>query len=99
MTGLGERVTSTTYPFFSINIPLPSKFTTGECETSGGTRMAMMDESGMTMGRKERECGQMGVISIAGTEGWTMDPPDEAEKAEEPVAEAMIMPHPCTRVV
>lgn len=31
--------------------------------------------AGTTMGLKESECGQMGVIMIAGTLGWIMEAP------------------------
>ena len=34
------------------------------------------------MGRKERECGQMGVMRKHGTWGWTMDPPAESWAGE-----------------
>jgi hypothetical protein len=37
------------------------------------------------MGRKDRECGQMGVSSMAGTLGCTMEPPADTEYAVLPV--------------
>ncbi len=36
-----------------------------------------VDVDGTRIGRKEIECGQMGVINIAGTRGCTIDPPAE----------------------
>lgn len=31
--------------------------------------------AGTTIGRKDKECGQIGQITIAGTFGWTIDAP------------------------
>jgi hypothetical protein len=38
-------------------------------------RSESTDESGKSKGRKERECGQMGVMSSAWMPGCTMLPP------------------------
>ena len=42
---------------------------------SSATLSSTSTESGRTTGRKERVCGQMGVMRMAGTFGWTMEPP------------------------
>lgn len=54
-TGEAERVTTISWFLRSITIPLPSKVTIGVCFTSGGMRMATVEESGTISGRKERE--------------------------------------------
>lgn len=41
--------------------------------------------AGTTMGLKERECGQMGVIMMAGTFGWIIDAPAATAYAVLPV--------------
>lgn len=46
--------------------------------------------------RKDRECGQIGVNRMAGTMGWTMDPPAATEYAVLPVGVASITPSACT---
>ena len=40
----------------------------------GGTRTVSRELSGTMRGRKDRECGLMGVMSVHGTDGATMDP-------------------------
>ena len=35
--------------------------------------------AGTTIGRNESECGQMGVMRMAGTLGWIMEAPAAAE--------------------
>jgi hypothetical protein len=50
------------------------------------------------IGRKERECGQMGVRRIAGISGWTREPPAEREYAVEPVGVEKIQPSAWTTV-
>ena len=42
------------------------------------------DESGSSKGRKESVCAQMGVSKMAGTDGWTIDPPAAREYAVDP---------------
>ena len=44
------------------------------------------------MGRKLSECGQTGVMTMAGTLGCTMEPPAAAAYAVLPVGVAMIRP-------
>ena len=36
-------------------------------------------ESGRSNGRNDNVCAHIGVSSMAGTEGWTMDPPAARE--------------------
>lgn len=55
----------------------------------------MSEASGTTSGRKESECGAMGVSSAHGTDGATMGPPDDREYAVEPEGVAMISPSAC----
>ena len=55
--------------------------------------------AGMMMGRNESECGQIGVISMQGTVGCTIEPPADTEYAVEPVGVAMMSPSPCTQVI
>ena len=45
---------------------------------------------------KDREWGQMGVNRMAGTLGWTMEPPAATEYAVLPVGVASITPSACT---
>ena len=58
----------------------------------------MTDVEGTTIGLKDNECGQMGVMRIAGTAGWTIPAPAESEYAVEPVGVAIIMPSAWTCV-
>lgn len=58
----------------------------------------MSEASGTTRGRKERECGAIGVSSAHGTEGATMGPPDDNEYAVEPEGVAIISPSACVQV-
>ena len=51
---------------------LPSKETQAVLRLSGDTVIFSSTPAGTTIGRKERECGQMGVTMTAGTEGWIM---------------------------
>lgn len=53
----------------------PSKLTHAEALQSGGTVHVSTLLSGSSRGRKDSECAQIGVSSMAGTEGCTMDPP------------------------
>ena len=48
--------------------------------------------AGTTIGRNDSECGQIGVMIMAGTLGCTMDAPAAAEYAVLPVVVAMITP-------
>lgn len=48
--------------------------------------------AGTTMGRKEREWGQIGVIMMAGTLGWIMDAPAATAYAVLPVGVETITP-------
>ena len=41
-------------------------------------------ESGSSNGRNDSVCAHIGVSSMAGTEGWTMDPPAAREQAVDP---------------
>ena len=47
-------------------------------------------------GRKDSECGQMGVKRMAGTLGCTIDPPAATLYAVLPVGVASITPSACT---
>lgn len=55
----------------------------------------MSEASGTTSGRKESECGAMGVSSVLGTLGATIGPPALSEYAVEPDGVAMIRPSAC----
>jgi len=48
--------------------------------------------AGTTMGRKESECGQMGVTMMAGTLGWIMEAPAAAAYAVLPVGVETMTP-------
>ena len=54
---------------------------------STGMEHINTEESGRSNGRKDSVCAQMGVSNIAGTEGWTMDPPAANEYAVDPKKE------------
>lgn len=58
----------------------------------GGRWISISELSGTTRGRKERECGAMGVSRVPGTEGATMGPPADMLYAVEPEGVAMIRP-------
>lgn len=61
----------------------------------GRTRRVIADEEGKTSGRKERLRGQMGVSTIALSDGCTIGPPAESEYAVEPVGVDTISPSDC----
>ena len=48
--------------------------------------------AGTTMGRKDKECGQMGVTMMAGTDGWIMLAPAATAYAVLPVGVDTIRP-------
>mmetsp|Transcript_31631 Transcript_31631/g.79449 ORF Transcript_31631/g.79449 Transcript_31631/m.79449 type:complete len:299 (+) Transcript_31631:422-1318(+) len=79
-------------PLHSSRRSLPSKLTHALHRASSATRNSTSTLSGSTTGRKDRVCGQMGVMRMAGTLGWTMDPPALTEYAVDPVAVASITP-------
>ena len=56
------------------------------------------DEAGKTSGRKERLRGQIGVSTIALSDGWTIGPPADSEYAVDPVGVDMMRPSDCERV-
>ena len=58
----------------------------------------MVEVSGMMMGRKDNECGAMGVSRVQFTEGTTIAPPAAVLYAVEPEGVAMINPSACTTV-
>jgi hypothetical protein len=53
----------------------PSKEHHAVLRLSTGTTTLSTMESGTNSGRKDRVCGQIGEIKIAGISGWTRDPP------------------------
>lgn len=55
--------------------------------------------AGSTIGRKESECGQIGVTNIADTLGWTIEAPAATEYAVLPVGVETIKPSPWTVVI
>jgi len=58
-----------------------------------GTHLTLSSTpAGTTMGRNESECGQMGVIIMAGTDGWIMEAPAATAYAVLPVGVEMIKP-------
>lgn len=63
-----------------------------------GTQIRSSMLSGSNMGRKDRVCGQMGVMRRAGICGWTRDPPAESEYAVDPVGVDTVRPSAWTVV-
>lgn len=61
-----------------------------------GRWISMSEASGTTSGRKDSECGAIGVSSAHGTDGATMGPPVDREYAVEPDGVAIISPSACT---
>src|SRR5258706_4728972 len=63
--------------------------------------IVIVELSGATTGRKESECGQMGVIATALTPRVTIGPPAARLYAVEPDGVEMMMPSPeqCTEPV
>lgn len=59
---------------------------------SGCTHTFSSTPAGTTMGLKESECGQMGVIMMAGTLGWIMEAPAATAYAVLPVGVDTITP-------
>lgn len=55
-------------------------------------------ESGRIIGRKDSECAHTGVTRIAGTDGYTIEPPAEREYAVDPLGLEKIIPSPCSVV-
>lgn len=55
----------------------------------------MLLVSGTTRGRKDRECGAMGVRRVQGTLGETMGPPADKLYAVDPEGVAMMSPSAC----
>jgi len=55
--------------------------------------------AGTTIGLKERECGQIGVIMIAGTLGCIIEAPAATASAVLPVGVETIKPSPWTVVM
>ena len=51
----------------------------------------MLAESGKRMGRNESVCGQIGVKRIAGTDGWTIEPPADMEYLPPPTTTTTII--------
>lgn len=68
-----------------VHLNFPSKLTQAVDLLSLGTLALSTEESGNTTGRNDNVCAQMGVMSIAGTDGCTMDPPAASEYAVDPV--------------
>ena len=64
---------------------LPSNATHASDLASSGTVHRMTTWSGNTIDRKLSTWGQIGVTSIAGTTGWTTDPPAAMLYAVDPV--------------
>lgn len=68
--------------------------TAAPTETSAASCPSTLSSTpaGTTMGRKESECGQMGVIMMAGTLGWIMEAPAATAYAVLPVGVDTITP-------
>lgn len=81
----GERLFSPTYE----NRVRPENYT-----SSGGfrTRKVIAEDDGNTRGRNDKLRGQIGVRTIALSEGCTIGPPADSEYAVEPVGVEMIRP-------
>lgn len=58
----------------------------------GGISTFSSTPAGTTMGLKESECGQMGVIMMAGTLGWIIEAPAATAYAVLPVGVDTITP-------
>lgn len=66
-------------PWFKTSLYCPSNETEAEHRLSGDTSIRNTVLSGNNICRKESVCGQMGVISIPGVSGCTIDPPADIE--------------------
>lgn len=68
------------YSRLSSTRPRPSKLAQAVLLELKGTQIRNSIVSGNSIGRKDRVCGQIGVIKIAGISGWTREPPAESYK-------------------
>ena len=66
------------------HLNFPSKLTHPLERQSTGMEHISTDESGRSSGLKDSVCAHIGVSNIAGTDGWTMDPPAAREYAVDP---------------
>ena len=71
--------------FFFSHLNFPSKLTHPLLLQSTGIEHVSTELSGSSNGRNDNVCAHIGVSSMAGTEGWTMDPPAAREYAVDPV--------------
>jgi len=81
-------------PFFSSNRVAPSMETQAEHLPSSGFVSLIEQFSGSIKGLKDRECGAIGVKSMAGTLHYTIDPPAAKLYAVDPVGVEIINPSP-----
>ena len=72
------------YLYNETDLNFPSKLTHPLDLQSTGIEHINTEESGRSKGRKDNVCAHMGVSRIAGTDGWTMDPPAAREYAVDP---------------
>ena len=61
--------------------------------------MVMVVVTGIINGRKDRECGAIGVTQMHWVFAWTMEPPAERLYAVDPVGVDRIMPSPTSTVI
>ena len=69
------------------HLNFPSKLTQPLDLQSTGMEHISTEESGRSNGRNDSVWAHIGVSKIAGTEGWTMDPPAAREYAVDPKGE------------
>ena len=67
------------------HLNFPSKLTHPLDRQSTGIEHVSTELSGRSNGRNDSVCAHIGVSSMAGTEGWTMDPPAAREYAVDPM--------------
>lgn len=68
------------------------------CTEVPGNLTVISEDADVRIGLKDNECGAMGVMSVAGTKGDTIQPPAEMLYAVEPDGDAMMRPSPCAVV-
>src|SRR5690606_33073981 len=80
-TELSDVLISTASPRCSSMRCLPSNATMALVRLVMGFTMRSVTESGKISGRNDSVCGQIGVINIDGTFGWTIEPPADSYKS------------------
>jgi hypothetical protein len=97
-TGQGAILHTSASPGSNSFLSFPSNDAQEELLLLKGTCTRIVTCSGNIRGRKDKECGQIGVKRMPGTCGWTIDPPAANEYAVLPDVVDKISPSPCTHV-